>query len=323
VVSTAGYNQGYSDGEEWGFGDGFNAGWYENENTVVSKLADPIQKIEDYGMEKCAAEDSVSQIQYIDENIPKVYENGQKSEYDRFWDAYQDNGERESYAYCFSGGAWTPETFSPKWDIRPKTAPNMFNSASRLTGSMPELLSSLGVELDFSRCTEFNEFLKYSRIPEMGVIDTRSADTINYIFRYATSLETVQKLILRDDGSQTFGTYTFDRANVLKNIAVEGIIGDNCDIHFSPLSKESILGRVATEEQIAAGTNIVELNGVKYWGGIIAALKADASGKTLTLNKAAVNKAFSINVDDATTFPVDSEYHTLMHSKDNWKFSYI
>ena len=28
----------------------------------------------------------------IAENVPKVYEAGQKSEYDRFWDAYQNNG---------------------------------------------------------------------------------------------------------------------------------------------------------------------------------------------------------------------------------------
>ena len=44
---------------------------------------------------------------------------GKKSEYDAFWDAYQQNGERTNYAYAFAGSCWTPETLKPKYPICP------------------------------------------------------------------------------------------------------------------------------------------------------------------------------------------------------------
>jgi hypothetical protein len=56
----------------------------------------------------------------IAENEQKVYEAGQKAEYDRFWDDFQENGNRKIYFYAFSGSAWTQETLKPKYTIRPK-----------------------------------------------------------------------------------------------------------------------------------------------------------------------------------------------------------
>lgn len=43
---------------------------------------------------------------------------GKQEEYDRFWDVFQENGQRERYFYAFAGGGWTPEIFSPKYPIR-------------------------------------------------------------------------------------------------------------------------------------------------------------------------------------------------------------
>ena len=271
--------------------DGYNQGFYKADVMISDLLRNTAEGLQEYLSESSIPNGNFSVlISYIEECIPYIYENGQKSEYDRFWDAYQENGERKDYSYCFSGIAWTTETFKPKWDIRPVSAVHMFWQATNLTGSLPERLNRLGIELDFSMCTSFNSMLQYSKISEMGVIDTRSADTINYIFRYATSLETVQKLILRDDGSQTFGTYTFDRASVLKNIAVEGTIGDNCDIHFSPLTKASI-------------TSIVN------------ALKSTANEKVLTLSKNAVINAFG-SAEAA-------DWLSLINTKSSWKISLI
>lgn len=48
------------------------------------------------------------------------YAAGQQAEYDRFWDAFQQNGNRTSYGYAFCGASWTKETFNPKYKITPK-----------------------------------------------------------------------------------------------------------------------------------------------------------------------------------------------------------
>ena len=51
-------------------------------------------------------------------NEQNVYEAGKKVEYDRFWDSYQQNGNRTFYWYAFSGSGWTKETLKPKHTVR-------------------------------------------------------------------------------------------------------------------------------------------------------------------------------------------------------------
>ena len=52
----------------------------------------------------------------IAKNQQKVFDAGVKSEYDRFWDNYQKNGEPMSYAMAF-GSKWDDITFKPKYPI--------------------------------------------------------------------------------------------------------------------------------------------------------------------------------------------------------------
>ena len=44
-------------------------------------------------------------------------EAGKKAEYDKFWDTWQQNGNRADYVACFAGVAWTDEMYNPKYDI--------------------------------------------------------------------------------------------------------------------------------------------------------------------------------------------------------------
>lgn len=53
----------------------------------------------------------------IAENVPKVYDAGKKSQYDEFWDAYQNYGNRTVYAYRFAGN-WASALFRPKYPIK-------------------------------------------------------------------------------------------------------------------------------------------------------------------------------------------------------------
>ena len=57
----------------------------------------------------------------IEENQPKVYESGVKSEHDKFWDRYQKKGDT-NYAVTsgyFNGAVFGSDNFYPKHDICP------------------------------------------------------------------------------------------------------------------------------------------------------------------------------------------------------------
>lgn len=237
----------------------------------------------------------------VAENVEKVYEagktdgieQGKQTEYDRFWDICQENGERQNYHYAFSGRGWTDDNFRPKYDIVPTVAQYMFQAA-RIERPMKN------ANIDFSKCTDARYmFQANSVVKELGVLDFRATTSpspyLSYLFQSCTSLETVEKIYVKE--THQFG-FAFDNCSSLKNIIFRGTIANTINIHWSPLNKESI-------------TSIINV------------LSSTKTGQTLTLSKTAVNDAFGINVDDETTYPEGSEYYILRHSKDNWTISYI
>ena len=236
----------------------------------------------------------------IAENEQKVYDAGKKAEYDRFWDAVQNYGNRTNYNRGFCGMTWTDDNFKPKYDIRP----NGQNSAYSLFGfaaitDLVELLEKQGIVLDTSKASGlFGEMFANSSVTRIPTLDLTNANISNgttNMFANCNRLKTIDKIIM----SENTITYSmFNGVTALENVIFEGVIGYTIDFKSVPLSKDSIIS-------------------------IVNALSATKTGQTLTLKKSAVNNAFSINVDDETTYPVGSEYHTLRHSKDNWTFSYI
>ena len=189
---------------------------------------------------------------------------GMQAAYDRFWDKYQDNGKRTVYDNCFSGGGWTDELFKPKYDIQPTGAYMMFRS----TGIKD--LTNLDVKLDFSKATSIQYMFQWASTEKIGVFDVNSVTTLSSTFAYASKLHTIEKFILRADGSNIFSG-TFDSARALTNITFEGVIGNDFNIKDAPLSKASI-------------------------ESILSALSKTTTGKALTLNKAAVDEAFKENI---------------------------
>lgn len=215
-------------------------------------------------------------------------EEGIQTEYDRFWDAYQPD-EVASYSQRFSGNGWNAETFRPKRSIRPTNANQMFFYAGKLNFSFPDHFTALGVELDFSKCTAFSETFLYCNVTELGVIDTRSASNINYLFRYANQLVTIQNLILKDDGSQTVASTTFQYANALENLTITGTIGKS-GLDFSTCTKLSK----------ASITSVVN------------ALSSTTSGLSVTFSKTAIGNAFT-----------EAEWNALAATKPNWTINWV
>ena len=168
---------------------------------------------------------------------------GRKSQCDEFWDDFQQNGERTVYSYGFAGVGWSDENFKPKYNIAPvgNTASYIF-AQTRIT-NLKRILEDCGVTLDFSQVTTMNYPFQGSNITDVGVIDVRSMSELKYFLFGSRSLKSVEKLVLRDDGSQILNaTYTFGNCESLTHMLVEGVIGQNgFDVHWSPLDIESLV----------------------------------------------------------------------------------
>ena len=204
------------------------------------------------------------------DEIEQVYDTGRKSQYDEFWDSFQNNGKRTDYRNAFYSTGWTDTTFKPKYSMKPSGIAQGIFQNSRIT-DLQGILEEQGVTLDFSACTNMGYGFYGTKITHIGVLDTTSMSGISEVFTFSYNLQTIDLIKLKSDGSQTIGS--FSRCDSLKNIAFEGVIGTNASFSDSPLSKKSI-------------TNIIN------------ALSSSASGKTLTLKKSAVNNAFGIDVDN-------------------------
>lgn len=171
-------------------------------------------------------------------------ESGRKAEYDRFWDSYQQNGNRLDYSYAFAGFGWNNETFNPKYDIKPTHGSHLFSNC-QVTNFVGKLGASR-VTLDTSNLISFNYLAQYSKIESFPDLDMSKAQNLNYFLYGNENLHTIDKIILKDDGSQTFTTYTFFGNTALTEIRFEGVIGQNgLNFSQSPLSFESIASIVA------------------------------------------------------------------------------
>lgn len=219
----------------------------------------------------------------------------EQEEIDRmsFWDTFQDSGKRTNYQYAFQRG-WNGATFKPMYDMKPtgtNGANNMFGGGT--SSNLDLRKSAIGITIDFSGCTSFNNAFSYSpAVVAIGTIDTRNATSLSNLFNTATQLHTVEKLILKDDGSQT--TMNMANATKLANITVEGVIGDNINFQSSPLTRASI-------------------------ESIFGCLSTTATGKTLTLKQGLVDTAFETTEGAADGKQVFEE---LIATKTNWAFSY-
>ena len=220
----------------------------------------------------------------IAENEQAVFEAGKKSEYDTFWDVYQENGNMTYYAYAFAGVGWTQSVFKPKYNIEPVTPTSMFSS-SRIVDIRPQ---TRGVDVDFSKCTSFYYLCSNSTIKYIGVVDCSSAQSasLSYIFSSAKELVSVEKVIMPEMDSAGFADKSFENAVKLEHIRIEGVIHRSTSLRWSPL-----LSKASMESMINA-------------------LSDTAEGQTITFSQAAKNNAFT-----------DSEWAELIGTKPNWTFS--
>ena len=220
-------------------------------------------------------------LKQIAENEQKVYEAGKekgiKTEYDRFWDSFQEHGAREYYRYAFAGTGWTEETIKPKYDIVPTNAGNMFVANSVLSGSLKEIFQ--GITFDLSKSTDCSGmFNSCSEITELPYLDFSSTTAISQVFYGCRKLKSLN--IKLPDRELNF-LNAFRGLTALESIKIDGTIASDVSFEWSTLlSKESItsvIGCLSSEKD--------ENDNYKV------------EGKTLTLSETAVSKAFPVDAD--------------------------
>lgn len=198
-------------------------------------------------------------------NIDAVYNAGKKAEYDNFWDLYQDNGNLINYQSAFSGPGWKDEIFKPKYVPNIKAAALMF----RETG-----IKNI-VGLDFSKANDFQYTFYASKVEYIDKISTISASRLYQTFDTCTNLKTIGKLILKADGSQTL-TNAFANCPRLKNIEIEGAIGESISFSSCPLTVDSMKS-IINHIKNYAGTSSDGTYRLTFSSTCWAALEADST----------------------------------------------
>lgn len=196
--------------------------------------------------------------QKILDNVPKVYEAGQKSEYDRFWDAYQYNGTRTSYNGAFSGIGWTETTFIPKYDINVVDAYMMFYRTTNLEGvDLVEYLGKINKKLDFSNATTLQYAFGSSTFSRIGIIDCRKVRQLHSCFNGCQYLNTIDKLIVNEE--TPFRSDIFQGCKALKNITIEGVLAltNAAAISFQwcPLTHDSLMSIINALKDYSTDTS--------------------------------------------------------------------
>ena len=105
----------------------------------------------------------------VAENIERladaVYEAGKKSQYDEFWDAYQDGGDRKDYLYAFVRKGWNDITYNPKYDMNITSAGVAFQG-SLITDTKKAINLNIA---DTEACAVFYAAQALERIPELNL----------------------------------------------------------------------------------------------------------------------------------------------------------
>lgn len=199
------------------------------------------------------------------------YEAGQTAEYDRFWDALQENGQRKNYDYTFY--RWTAENFKPKYPIRPTDG----GATWLLCYSTVTDRRYLDL-IDFSQSYNVTSPFDSTIMPTFGVVDLSSVGsgkTVTNLFRYNSKIHTIEKIVVHE-GIKYSQWFSGDSS--LANVTFEGVIGqDGLNFNWSPLSTESMKNIILHLKNLIGTANEHAFT-IKFSDACWAAL--DAEGNT-------------------------------------------
>lgn len=213
--------------EENGFGESV-ATWdklYTVDGSVFNNI---FQTLKEYGYD-ASETNYVSEITYAITDIVNLAESngyaqgvvegeeiGRKAEYDTFWDAYQQNGKRNSYSSAFFGRWWEDKIYNPKYDMVITDGASSMYQASQITNTKVKI-----------------------------TLDCRG----NNMFFNCTKLKTIPYLKLTEKATLPSA---FINCEYLENITFDGVIACDVDLQYSKkltrASIESLMSHLSMDD---------------------------------------------------------------------------
>lgn len=179
----------------------------------------------------------------IAENVPKVFEAGQRAEHTAFWDSFQ-NPTLSYWACRFAGNGWNDYTFKPTQNIvATGNSTGMFRE-TKIT-NLKQCLENCGVSLDTSKATNVNTFYGYSTalttVPKTDLSSISVASSTAYLFQDDRALETIEELNVSE--KTAFHSTSFNGCTALKRLIMTGTLATNgLNLQWSTqLDHESLL----------------------------------------------------------------------------------
>lgn len=174
------------------------------------------------------------------------------AEYDRFWDNYQEFGNRKNYKYGFTYSGWTQSNFKPKYDMYPTHANNFL--ASTLVEDLRAIVDECGITIDFANTVTNATFLSAQKLKRITPFNVINAPNLYNTFSYCVELETIEA-IENINAKQTF-SQTFHLCSKLRHITLI-----NCEIGNSiNLQWSSLLEVESAKSFIRCLVNLIETN---------------------------------------------------------------
>lgn len=163
-------------------------------------------------------------LKLIASNVQKVFDSGKKAEYDAFWDAFQENGNRKNYGYAFAGVGWYDETFKPKYNITIKTGSNYMFGSTQIT-DLCKLLKDNNVELTTTGSTGatcYAMFSGASKLLTVPALDFSTATSTQSIFGNCRSLKSIEKIIISETNTNVGSMFL--NCTSLESVIFEGTL---------------------------------------------------------------------------------------------------
>ena len=198
---------------------------------------------------------AANMVDIFDGGKQEGYKVGMEAEHSAFWDGFQDYGNRVLYNNAFQN-SWTDNIFQPKYDIKPTSAGYMF--AGTRVANLKKCLEDNDVMLDLSGATSIDRLFSDSpNLTYLPEISTVSAPHLQNVVYNCKNLISIENIVLKDDGSQTFNDNSFKNCENLVEIRFSGTIGNTINFQWSKkLSMPSLASILSALSKTASGQTI-------------------------------------------------------------------
>lgn len=244
---------------------------------------------------KTGSTDTFMPTQVPDE-IDAVFEAGKKTEYDSFWDSWQEFGNRRDYTNGFCGTGWKDDEFYPKYNLKPYQIVSMFGR-TRMNIDLARRFEDCKIVLDLSSCgSDASTIFFDTQFNRLPALDFSRCTKINDAIGSSPNLVTVDSITINENATVN---RLCGNCAALQNIQVLGTIG-NSGIDLAASSKLS-------HDSIASFVN---------------ALSKKGSGKSITFSQDSVNREFETQngLCDGST---SEEWLNLIATRANWTVSLV